>query len=139
MYRRWHHHQVYGDARARRSHTSTTRVRPIGQPRTDLSPSPRVLLRLPPLTAYPWLLEAHPAYGVSTAPYVDGKARSALARRHLNLVERCSLGQQASLVGYELLSGPRAGDLQGRLSSAAVAAWEAWSLTRHGDAEARDA
>ena len=97
----------------------------------------KALLRLAPLSAYPWLLEAHPAYGASTAPYVDGKARSALARRHLNLIERCSLGQQESLLGYELLSGPRAGDLEGRLTAAAVAAWEAWSLDRYGDAEAR--
>lgn len=97
-----------------------------------------VLLVLPPYRAWPWLQPADPAAGAA-APLWDGKLRSALARRHANLLERCGWVGRDALAAVDVWRSPRPGSESERASSAAIQAWDAWSLARHGSAEARAA
>ncbi|MDY0060999.1 MAG: hypothetical protein RBU45_14405, partial [Myxococcota bacterium] len=104
---------------------------------SSLAQGIRVVLRLPSYEAYPYL---HPQPGAPAGPAAllwDGKLRAALARRHVNLLERCGWTGQEALAALDLWQRPRAGSDEAHAALLALASWETWSLARHGSAEAR--
>jgi len=98
-----------------------------------------VMLRAAPAEAYPWLPRQAGVVAGPSAPFWDAKLRSAWARRIANLVDRCGWAESDALAAVQLWEAPSPGPLAARSAPLALAAWDAWSLERYGDAAARAA